>query len=68
MAEWDTNLTTTVGADRTISFTGFYGDYALTIGGQQYPLTLVKGQTAYVIPGLPIPARTLRRPRARPSR
>ena len=68
MAEWDTNLTTTVGADRTISFTGFYGDYVLTIGGQQYPLTLIKGQTTYVIPGLPIPARTLRRPRARPSR
>jgi GH35 family endo-1,4-beta-xylanase len=50
MAEWDTDLTTTVGADRTISFTGFYGEYVLTIDGQQYPLTLVKGQPTYAIP------------------
>lgn len=68
MAEWDTNLTTTVGAGRTISFAGYYGDYALTIEGQQYPLTLVKGQTTYVIPGLPIPARMPRGPRIYPSR
>ncbi|HKC85650.1 MAG TPA: endo-1,4-beta-xylanase [Blastocatellia bacterium] len=68
MAEWDTNLTTTVSADRTISFTGFYGDYLLTIDGRQYPLALVKGQTNYVIPGLSIPARPPRAPHTLPSR
>ncbi|HKQ75976.1 MAG TPA: endo-1,4-beta-xylanase [Blastocatellia bacterium] len=68
MAEWDTSLTTTVSSDRTISFAGFYGDYELTIDGREYPLTLVKGVTTYVIPGLQIPARPSRRPRVFPSR
>jgi GH35 family endo-1,4-beta-xylanase len=68
MAELDTNLTTTVSSDREISFTGYYGDYALTIDGRRYPLTLVKGQTTYVIAGIPIPARKPGRPRILPSR
>jgi hypothetical protein len=68
MAEWDTGLTTTVSAERTISFAGFYGDYALSIDGRRYPLTLVKGLTTYEIPGLQVPARPLRRPLTLPSR
>ena len=35
----DTDLTTTVNADGTIDFTGFYGDYELTIDGQTYDLS-----------------------------
>jgi hypothetical protein len=68
LAEWDTNLTTTISADGTIAFTGFYGDYVLTINGQQFPLTLVKGQTAYAIPGYPIPSRPAGKQRGLPVR
>jgi GH35 family endo-1,4-beta-xylanase len=68
MGEWDTSLTTTVSADRTISFAGFYGDYELTIDGRRYPLTLVRGTTTYVVPGLTIPARPLGARRPLPSR
>jgi hypothetical protein len=32
-----------------INFTGFYGDYEITIGGKTYPLTLTKGVTDYTI-------------------
>jgi hypothetical protein len=46
---WSTHLTTTVGADGTINFNGFYGDYALTINGQTYDLDLSKGQTQYAL-------------------
>lgn len=67
MAEWDTTLTTTVRADGTISFVGFYGDYLLTIDGRPYPLTLVKGQTTYVVPRSLIP-RPLTPTRRSPTR
>jgi hypothetical protein len=43
-----------VGPDGTINFTGFWGDYELTINGQPYVLTLDKGTTQYslvVAPG-----------------
>src|SRR4029078_7647756 len=36
-----------VGADGTINFNGFFGDYELTIGQQKYNLTLSKGQSLY---------------------
>jgi hypothetical protein len=45
--DWDTQLSTVVNADGTINFSGFWGDYELTIGGQTIPLTLVKGGTDY---------------------
>ena len=43
-----------VGPDGTIDFTGFYGDYEITISGQTFDLTLAKGSPAYslvVAPG-----------------
>jgi GH35 family endo-1,4-beta-xylanase len=42
---WDTDLTSVVGPDGTIDFTGFYGDYELTIDGQAYSLVLDKGDS-----------------------
>lgn len=44
---WNTELTATVAADGTIDFTGFYGDYELTIGGQTRNLQLAKGDPLY---------------------
>jgi GH35 family endo-1,4-beta-xylanase len=52
---WSTHLTATVGADGTINFNGYYGDYALTINGQTYDLDLEKGTTQYVL-AVPEPA------------
>jgi hypothetical protein len=46
---WTTDLTATVGADGTIDFTGFFGDYELTIDGQAYDLALAKGDPLYSI-------------------
>ena len=43
-----------VGPDGTIDFTGFYGDYEITIGGQTFDLSLIKGTQTYslvVAPG-----------------
>ncbi len=51
---WNTDLMATVSADGTIDFTGFYGDYELTIDGQTYDLELAKGDSIYslvVAPG-----------------
>jgi GH35 family endo-1,4-beta-xylanase len=42
--------TLTVGADGTIDFSGFYGDYTVTINGVNYDLDLQKGTTFYVVP------------------
>lgn len=47
MAEWDTQLTTTVGPDGTINFDGFWGDYEITIDGETFDLTLDKGNFDY---------------------
>jgi GH35 family endo-1,4-beta-xylanase len=46
---WTTQLTTTLGADGTINFNGYYGDYLLTIGGKSYAFSLIKGTTRYTI-------------------
>lgn len=46
--------TLTVNADGTINFNGFYGDYTVTINGQDYDLNLVKGTTDYSL--VPEPA------------
>jgi GH35 family endo-1,4-beta-xylanase len=48
MDEWDTDLQMLpVAADGTIDFSGFYGDYEITIGGQTFDLQLLKGTTNY---------------------
>jgi hypothetical protein len=47
MAQWDTDLDLTVLADGTIDFTGFYGEYEVTIGEQTFLLDLTKGTAAY---------------------
>jgi len=51
---WTTQLNNVlVGADGTINFTGFWGDYTLTINGQPYNLTLAKGNSLYSLPVAP---------------
>jgi hypothetical protein len=42
-----------VSAEGTIDFTGYYGDYQITIGGHTYPLSVAKGTAAYSIPVAP---------------
>lgn len=42
-----TQTTVTAGADGNISFSGYYGDYALSSGSQTYNLTLAKGGSGY---------------------
>lgn len=49
MAEWDTDLELNVLADGTIDFTGFYGDYEITIGGETYTFNLSKGASDYAL-------------------
>jgi GH35 family endo-1,4-beta-xylanase len=54
MHEWDTDVTVPVNPDGTIGFTGFYGDYEVTIGNQTYALQISKGDALYslvVAPG-----------------
>jgi GH35 family endo-1,4-beta-xylanase len=46
---WTTNLSLPVGPDGTIDFTGFYGDYDITVGGETFSLDLSKGDTLYSI-------------------
>lgn len=47
MSQWDTDLELTVLPDGTIDFTGFYGEYEVTIGEQTFLLDLTKGTTDY---------------------
>jgi hypothetical protein len=52
LGTWTTQLTSIVGADGEISFTGYYGDYQLTAGNQVYNFTLTKGVSNYsLVPG-----------------
>lgn len=44
---WDTQLTVPVAADQTITFTGYYGDYKISVGDRVYNLTIEKGKTQY---------------------
>ncbi|MBX3426988.1 MAG: endo-1,4-beta-xylanase [Pirellulales bacterium] len=46
---WTTSLSLPVGPDGTIDFTGFYGDYEITVDGRRYALTLDKGQTDHAL-------------------
>lgn len=43
MAQWDTDEVVYVDSNSQIQFTGFYGDYTLTIEGQSYSITFNKG-------------------------
>jgi GH35 family endo-1,4-beta-xylanase len=47
MSQWTTDVTLPVDANGNIDFTGFYGDYDVTIAGQTYHLNLGKGITNY---------------------
>ncbi len=47
MNQWKTNVTVPVAADGTVDFTGFYGDYDVTIGNDIYSLSLEKGEQNY---------------------
>jgi GH35 family endo-1,4-beta-xylanase len=47
MSEWNTDVTLPVGLDGTIDFTGFYGDYEITVGDQVFELSLTKGVEDY---------------------
>jgi endo-1,4-beta-xylanase len=51
---WTTQLNDLlVGADGTIDFNGFWGDYELTIAGQMIPITLTKGTSTYSLAAAP---------------
>jgi GH35 family endo-1,4-beta-xylanase len=45
--DWDTDLTTQVNPDGTIDFTGFYGEYEVTVDGETFNLDLTKGTDQY---------------------
>jgi len=49
MSAWSTDVSTVVGPDGTVEFTGFYGDYAVDVSGKTVPVWLVKGQSEYAI-------------------
>ncbi len=49
MSDWNTEVTATVGKDGKVNFTGFYGDYDVTIGNQHMAFTLVKGTNDYTL-------------------
>jgi len=44
MAQWDTDEIVYVDSNSQIEFTGFYGEYNLTVDGQSYSFTFVKGE------------------------
>ncbi len=54
MSEWSTDVTLPVGPDGTIDFTGFYGDYEITVGDQVFDLSLTKGIETYSLV-VPVP-------------
>ncbi|MCC6492731.1 MAG: endo-1,4-beta-xylanase [Pirellulales bacterium] len=47
MNEWNTDLMLTADENGAVEFSGFFGDYDVTVGGRAYPLSLTKGQTDY---------------------
>jgi hypothetical protein len=49
MAEWDTDLELDVLADGTVDFTGFYGEYEVTIGGDTFLFDLTKEISDYAL-------------------
>jgi endo-1,4-beta-xylanase len=49
MSQWSTDVTLPVGPDGTVDFTGFYGDYDVTVNGHTVHLSLAKGTPNYSI-------------------
>jgi GH35 family endo-1,4-beta-xylanase len=47
MALWDTDLTLSSDSTGSVEFTGFYGDYEVTVSGDTAAFTLEKGTTDY---------------------
>lgn len=49
LGEWRTNLDVQAGAGGVFDFTGHFGEYEITAGGETYHLTLSAGQGEYLI-------------------
>jgi hypothetical protein len=49
MAKWTTDEQLTVAPDGTVEFTGYFGDYDVTIDGKTVPLTLRDGVKDYTL-------------------
>ena len=49
MSQWSTDVTLPVDQSGNVDFTGFYGDYDVTVAGQTYHLSLDKGDTTYAL-------------------
>jgi hypothetical protein len=49
MSQWTTDVTLPVNSDGTVDFTGFYGDYDVTVAGQTYHMSLDKGTSSYSV-------------------
>jgi GH35 family endo-1,4-beta-xylanase len=49
MTAWTTDVSSVVGPDGTVELTGFYGDYAVEVGGKTLSFWLVKGQSEYAL-------------------
>jgi endo-1,4-beta-xylanase len=47
MSQWTTDLSLQAGADGSVDFTGFYGDYEVTVAGKTYLVSLDKGVNQY---------------------
>jgi hypothetical protein len=47
MGQWNTDVMREVGPDGMVDFTGFYGDYEVTVDGKTYLLRLDKGVADY---------------------
>jgi hypothetical protein len=54
MSQWTTDVTLPVGPDGAIDFTGFFGDYEITIDRKTYRLSLEKGTTDYQLAVSPL--------------
>lgn len=62
MAQWSTDTSQMTDANGRVQFTGYYGDYDVTINGKTYPLKLAKGTTSYQIAQTPMVIDTFDRP------
>lgn len=49
MRAWDTNLELVAGADGSVVFDGFYGDYSVTLAEKSHALSLVRGKSDYLV-------------------
>jgi GH35 family endo-1,4-beta-xylanase len=47
MRRWSVDDTLPVADDGTVTFTGYFGDYDITVDGKTSPITLVKGTSDY---------------------